>query len=194
MLTRRRVISQAIAGCVVTAGLGSWRATPAHATTARVISLPQLVGITQHTVVGTPVDSHSLWETLGDAQRIVTYVRIDVAQSIDGRPPATRSILVRTLGGRVGDIGQLVHGEARLTLEKPAVLFLQSSSNGVLSVAAMAQGHFPLKSDENRVSRLTLSPDMPYLLKNAASAAGQLVSKTVVEAEDIVCRCLVGAE
>lgn len=195
MLSRRQLISQAVVGCTATLGAAalatvSLTSRTAHATTAKTVSLPRLVGLSQHVLVGTPTDARSQWETVGHARRIVTYVRMEVAQSIDGRPPEERSVLVRTLGGQVGDIGQLVHGEARLTLKKETVVFLQKDNDGILSVTAMAQGHFPLFTDSKRVQRLIASPALPHLVNRQTSAASELIQKTVVEAEDLVCRCL----
>ena len=47
-------------------------------------------------------------------------------------------------GGAVGDIGQHVDGEAVLTPETPALMFLQRRSDGTHAVVGMSQGHYPL--------------------------------------------------
>jgi hypothetical protein len=123
---------------------------------------------------------------MGSSHRIVTYVRVDVSHPIDGRPPPETSLLVRTLGGTVGDIGQLVHGEARLELGAAAVVFLTPNVDGVLGVTAMAQGHYPLTFESDKIARLGPSPDMPALLDVRDCAVQRLVSRTVVEAEQLV--------
>jgi len=184
MWSRRQVlrgIAGGLAGGVTAAlpGVG-W------ASTARAVSLPQLVGLSQYALVGTPTDSSSRWEQVGSSQRIVTYLRIEVSQPIDGRPPPERTLLVRTLGGTVGEIGQLVHGEARLELGTAAVVFLTPNDEGVLGVTAMAQGHYPLAIEADRIARLRPSPDMPALVDVAGCAVHRLVSRTVVEAEQLV--------
>jgi hypothetical protein len=158
----------------------------ASATMARAISLPELVGLSQFALVGTATDASSRWESVGKTRRIVTYVRVEVTQPIDGRPPPDTSLMLRTLGGRVGDIGQLVHGEARFELGASSVLFLAPDDDGVLGITAMAQGHYPLAADPGDAVRLRVSPNIPSLTRMEGSAVQRLVRRTVVEAEDLV--------
>lgn len=188
MLSRRQVL-QGIGGvCAGTLCGLSGVAVPrtAWASTARAISLPQLVGLSQHALVGTPTGATSRWETVGGSRRIVTYVTVEVSHPIDGRPPGDTALMVRTLGGTVGDIGQLVHGEARLELGAPSVVFLTTDVDGVLGVTAMAQGHYPLGFDSDKIARLRASPDMPSLVDVKDSAVQRLVRRTVLEAEQLV--------
>jgi hypothetical protein len=153
---------------------------------ARAVSLPQLVGLSQYALVGSATEAYSRWESAGSSRRIVTYVNIQVTQPIDGRPPPETSLMLRTLGGRVGDIGQLVHGEARFELGAPTVIFLTPDSDGVLGVTAMAQGHYPLSTQAGELARLRASPNMPSLTELRDSAVQRLVDKTVIEAESLV--------
>jgi hypothetical protein len=153
MLSRRQVLRGLGLGCTVLAA-----PRLASATLARAVSLPELVGRSTYALVGTAMDASSRWETVGQSRRIVTYVRIEVTQPIDGRPPPETSLTVRTLGGRVGDIGQLVHGEARFELGGPA----------------------------DDAVRLRASPNIPSLTRVDGSAVQRLVRRTVVEAERLV--------
>ena len=139
MLSRRQMI-QGVGFGVALAGLPRL----ASATMARAVTLPQLVSLSQYALVGGATDAYSRWETVGTSRRIVTYVRVEVMQPIDGRPPPDTSLMLRTLGGRVGDIGQLVHGEARFEMGTPSVVFVTPDEDGVLGITAMAQGHYPL--------------------------------------------------
>jgi hypothetical protein len=154
------------------------------------VTLPELVGLSRHALAGTPGESWSRWETSGKSRRIVTYHRLSVTQSLDGRPPADSSVLVRTLGGRVGDIGQLVHGEAQLVPGEQTVLFLTEDADGVLGVTAMAQGHYPLTRVARELPRLQASPSMPALTRVDGCAVQRLVNKTVLEAEELISRHL----
>jgi hypothetical protein len=181
MLSRRRVLGVFGVGC---AALASPRL--AFATTARAITLPELVGLSQYALVGTATDASSRWETVGSSRRIVTYTRVEVTQPIDGRPPPDTSLLLRTLGGRVGDIGQLVHGEARFELGAPSVVFIAPDEDGVFGITAMAQGHYPLGTDPDAAVRLRASPNIPALTRVEGSAVQRLVHRTVVEAEGLV--------
>jgi hypothetical protein len=181
MLSRRQVLRGLGLGCTVLAA-----PRLASATLARAVSLPELVGRSTYALVGTAMDASSRWETVGQSRRIVTYVRIEVTQPIDGRPPPETSLTVRTLGGRVGDIGQLVHGEARFELGGPAVIFMAPDLDGVFGVTAMAQGHYPLQTDPDDAVRLRASPNIPSLTRVDGSAVQRLVRRTVVEAERLV--------
>jgi len=181
MLSRRRVLGAIGLGC---AGLASPRL--AFATTARAITLPELVGLSRYALVGAATDAYSRWETVGNSRRIVTYTRVEVTQPIDGRPPPDASLMLRTLGGRVGDIGQLVHGEARFEIGAASVLFVAPDEDGVFGVTAMAQGHYPLGTDPDSFVRLRASPNIPALVRVEGSAVQRLVSRTVVEAEGLV--------
>jgi hypothetical protein len=148
----------------------------ASATMARAISLPELVGLSQFALVGTATDASSRWESVGKTRRIVTYVRVEVTQPIDGRPPPDTSLMLRTL----------VHGEARFELGASSVLFLAPDDDGVLGITAMAQGHYPLAADPGDAVRLRVSPNIPSLTRMEGSAVQRLVRRTVVEAEDLV--------
>jgi hypothetical protein len=181
MLSRRQVLGAMGLGCVA---LASPRR--ALATTARAVTLPELVGLSQYALVGTATDAYSRWESVSDSRRIVTYVRVEVTQPIDGRPPPDTTLMLRTLGGRVGDIGQLVHGEARFELGAPSVMFVTPDRDGVLGITAMAQGHYPLHADAGDVVRLQASSNMPALMRVEGCAVQRLVRKTVLEAEGLV--------
>lgn len=185
LVSRRALLGSLGAGCAALA-----LPRPADATTARPISLPDLVALSRHALAGTPTDAWSRWESVGKSRRIVTYHLVEVTQSLDGRPPEEPSVLVRTLGGRVGDIGQLVHGEARLEPEKPTVVFLTPDVDGLLSVTAMAQGHYPLVRRASELPRLRASPNMPSLTSVEGCAVQRLVDKTVIEAEDLIAKYL----
>jgi hypothetical protein len=185
MLSRRQVLGALGLGC---AAMASPRV--ASATMARAIRLPELVGLSRFALVGTATDAYSRWETVGKTRRIVTYVRLEVTQPIDGRPPPDTSLMVRTLGGRVGDIGQLVHGEARFELGAASVVFVAPDTDGVLGITAMAQGHYPLQLDPDSIPRLSPSPNMPTLTRIDGSAVQRLARRTVIEAEGMVSEIL----
>jgi len=93
---------------------------------------------------------------------------------------------VRTLGGRLGDLGEIVHGEAELALNEPSLVFLTTNADGVELVTAMAQGQYPLALDRSGVPRLQLSRNMPHLLGNGISAAAQLTGRSFTEARALI--------
>lgn len=156
----------------------------AHATVSVLMTMDELVSGSAVVLVGQPVERKSQWEELGGSKRIVTYTRILVEETMggEGRP---ESVWVRTLGGRVGDIGQHVAGEAQFTIGETAVVFLAKAGEALV-VAGMAQGHFPLiVGGDDRV--LTSSPDTGTLLKRkkddpARTARDELVGSTLANA------------
>jgi hypothetical protein len=142
-------------------------------------------------LVGTPKEAHSNWESDGRGRRIVTYTKVEMLQSIDGRTPDDSVMYVRTLGGRVGDVGQIVHGEAELERDRPSVLFLHEAVSGAYGITAMAQGHYPLSVDEDGVHRLGVSRTLSeFITKDPYSAVARLRGKTVAAAERLVLEAL----
>lgn len=182
MITRRQLLAAGAAGLATHA-----LARPSRATTARAATLEQLVGYSAHVLVAKPTGSVCRWEQLGPSRRIVTYVTVEVLQPIDGRQTPGGSAIVRTLGGRMGDIGQLVHGAPNLSIGSPAVLFLAEEADGVLGVTAMAQGHFPLQADEKGDLRLHASPQVPHLVETRGCAVRKLADRTLLDAEAMIC-------
>jgi hypothetical protein len=129
-------------------------------------------------------DAKSVWED----GRIVTYTRVKVEQSVAGDLGTGAEGWVRTLGGTVGRIGQLVDGEPNLSPTKPALVFLHKfKSTTTWEVSARAQGHFPIVADEaSKTKKLlraanvgVLLPPKPTTAEAAtAGAAGQLQSQS----------------
>lgn len=144
----------------------------AHATLVRGLSLEELARSSQLILLGTALEANSHWETLGGRRRIVTDTRVRVDDVIEKGAPDSE-VLVRTLGGTVGDLAALVHGEASLGLEERAVLFLTGPA-GPQRVNGMAQGHYPLKLDAKKALRLLTSPRSPELVGTAQLAVKRL--------------------
>ena len=133
----------------------------ANATIALLMTTEELVTVSKHVVVATPVERVSKWEKVAGSNRIVTYTRLEVEDSIVGKSEA--SVWVRTLGGKVDKLGQSVAGEAEFKLGEPAVVFLAPVEE-TLVVVGMAQGHFPVAEVEGeRV--LQSSPDVGTLVR-----------------------------
>jgi hypothetical protein len=160
-------------------------ASVAHATTARAVSLEDLVRRSTRIARATALDSFARLEDIGGARHVVTYSRMRIDDSIHG-PSGDSETLVRTLGGRTADLGEIVHGEAELALNETCLVFLMLDSNGVELVTAMAQGHYPVAIDGAGTPRLRLSRNMPRLLGGPTSAASQLTGKPFGEARALI--------
>jgi hypothetical protein len=159
----------------------------AAAAVSRALSVRELTRASRCVCLGEPVEAYSQWETVGKRRRIVTFTRVLVSEGVLGEPE--QELLVQTLGGRVGEIGQIVHGEAALKLHEPSLLFLQNSNEGITRVTAMAQGHYRVLPDERGAARLLTSPQLATLLpsKNVA-AVQELKGRTFPEARNIILR------
>jgi hypothetical protein len=125
-------------------------------------------------VVGTPVSRHTHVVAFGARQRVVTDSTLEVAWTLRGEDCAGKDIVVRTLGGTVGGVGQIVYGEARLTPGQSSLLFLMPGKDGTYSVLGMAQGHFPLEPSTEGDWQVRSSAGLEGVLDVERSAARTL--------------------
>ena len=118
-----------------------------HASVAIAASLEDLARASSAIARVTALDRESTWED----GRIVTYTRIRVDAVIAGSTPAAaRELRVRTLGGTVGNIGQIVEGEAQLAPSESSIVFLKerSSTTGPTAIiVGRAQGQLLVRRD-----------------------------------------------
>jgi hypothetical protein len=136
------------------------------------VRLEELTARSQHVLVAEPLDAESVWERVGQRRHIVTYTRVRTLELLAGADPHQSELMVRTLGGRVGELGELVHGEAALPLGERGVLFV-TPVPGALAVTAMAQGHYPIARDQGR-EFLRRSPQASELLEVPDAAVKRL--------------------
>lgn len=131
--------------------------------------------------VVTPIDSTAAWEN----GRIYSYTRVRVDRAVAGQLAAGSEAWVRTRGGIVGKIGQIVEGEAVLAAARPSLLFLHAGpvGAGVLEVTARGQGQFPVvAADAHNPLRVVQSQSMgalvpPHLV--ASSRATRLAAEVM---------------
>jgi hypothetical protein len=179
MLGRRGFFTLSAAGvlCLV--------APEVRASLARGASLADLTRRSRHALIGQALAAECRWEYVGPKKRIVTYTRVRVDEPLGG-DSTDSELWVRTLGGKVGKTGQIVHGEAMLLLGERTLLFLASSKDGALEVTEMAQGHFPIRADASGTERLVPSPRLSELRDAENSAVRALVGKIVPDASSVV--------
>jgi hypothetical protein len=161
-----------------------WR-NEAAATTSVTLTLEELVELSRTVAVVEPVERSSRWEEVGSSKRIVTYTKLVVHDVVTGEK--TDEVWVRTLGGKVGKVGQHVAGEAQFTIGERALVFLSKAGEANV-VAGMAQGHYPL-IEKDGVVRLKSSPDTGNLVEKRGpreSARSKLIGKKLTEATDSV--------
>lgn len=125
---------------------------PAAATTMLRIDLPELAQTADTVVHGTVRRMESRWS--GDHRRIVTDVEIQVTETLKGQAGST--VLVVQPGGRVGDIGQIVHGLASFTEGEEVVVFLERRGTSAFRVTGMAQGKYQVRRSSETHSVLAV--------------------------------------
>lgn len=97
---------------------------PLSATTVIPVSLDRLTANVDTIVAGVVQETHAYW----DEGRIYTDVVLETMEFLK-HPTAERpdTLVVRTLGGQVGDLRMEVHGTPGLTVGEEVVLFLKKS-------------------------------------------------------------------
>jgi hypothetical protein len=181
MVVERRTFLALVGAGTATLAFG----LSAEASVARAIGMKALTGRSRSVVLGTPLSASSEWAEIGDTRRIVTLTRVRIDEHVARDAPDASEVLVRTLGGRVGKLGQLVHGEAELRANETAMLFLHDDDPGLLSVTAMAQGHYPLLAD-GRGKWLKKSPGLAKLVMAPDAAVERLAGQGLEAATRIV--------
>jgi hypothetical protein len=116
----------------------------------------------------TVLESHSAWE----GTRIVTLSRVHVDRLVAGTT-STAEPVIRTLGGTVGRLTQVVEGEAELAPGSRSMIFLRESTDGTAFVTARAQGQFLLAEDRASRPVLSRSPHLGELVDRRGVAHSQ---------------------
>lgn len=158
-LLRSAFLSLAVASAALTTGV----LAPNDAQASVMIAVPfdALVKDADAVAVVVPQDARSVWED----GRIYTYTKMRVDTRVAGDPGGSE-LWVRTMGGVVAKIGQLVDGEPVFTPNKPSLLFLRRfDATGTWEVSARAQGQYPIVLDEDaKTKRVVRSGNVGVLL------------------------------
>lgn len=157
----------------------------AEAAVARALAIRELVAQSKRVVVATALEQACEWQVIGGSRRIVTLTRVRVEELVTGAAPEASELMVQTLGGRVGKIGQLVEGEADLAVRESSLVFTREVLSGLYGVTAMAQGHYPI-AVEARGKVLRPSRSLPSLLTGKESAVERLKNVTLSDAVNLV--------
>src|SRR6476661_8280066 len=75
----------------------------AGATVLKGLTLEELSKLSKRILVGTALEANAHYETIGGRRRIVTDTRVRVDDMIHEGSSSDSELLVRTLGGTVGD-------------------------------------------------------------------------------------------
>jgi hypothetical protein len=179
LIARRTFASAALA---LPAALVARRA---HATVFRGLRLPDLVAQSEHVLLLTGLDARCLSIQIAGRRSIVTESRVRVDDVVARAVPGSGELLVRTLGGELDGVGELVHGQAEFVRNQPCLAFLTRAPDGNLWVTGMAQGHYPVASD-SVVPYLLASPHLSMLEDFEHSAVRALVRQKLSDARRLV--------
>jgi hypothetical protein len=160
---------------------GSFVPTDADASVSIAVAFDSLVKDADGVAIVTPVESKSAWED----GRIYTYTKLHVEQGVAGNVGSES--WVRTMGGVVGKIGQLVDGEPTFTKDKPSLVFLRTfKSGGMYEVSARAQGQYPVTVDQaTKMKRIYRSASVGMLLPPKTRELTQATPGPVIQPQSI---------
>jgi uncharacterized membrane protein YqaE (UPF0057 family) len=157
-------------------GLALGLCDEAQASVSIAVTLDYLVSQSTAACVVTPFEARTVWEN----ERIYTYSHVHCDTPVGGSLGAGADAWVRTMGGIVGRVGQVVDGEASLTLGRPSLLFLRplpaSESPGGFDVAGRAQGQYAIRLDEKQKPRLVQSASAGGVVAPRPGAATPLAT------------------
>ncbi len=109
-----------------------------RASTVEAMDLRALVTESDHIALVTVVDAVTRYDHLG---RIVTDYTVRVDERMHGASVEGRTLVLRRLGGALGDIGLRVEGEVALETGERVVLFARELvADGVCRPVGMSQG------------------------------------------------------
>ncbi len=109
----------------------------ASATIALSFDLDAMTTTSDAIVIGQVREVASRWE----GHRIVTGVEIAVALPVMGSAARGERVRLDVLGGRVGDLAQVVSGTARFAVGEQVVVFLEEVGGG-FQVVGLSQGKY----------------------------------------------------
>jgi hypothetical protein len=98
--------------------------------------------------------------------------------------PSAQELTVRTLGGKVDGMRELVLGQPALSGTSSAVAFLKPTAEGRHWFVGMAQGHYPLRGQNEPV--LNHSANLPEIRDFATCAVRQLSGVRLSVARSLV--------
>ncbi len=118
-------------------------ASSSFATLSFSLSTAEMTKDADEIVVGQVTNIESTWEDGG--KKIYSYVEVEVSESLKG--VEAQKVLIRQLGGEVGEIGQRVEGLSTFDSGEEILVFLKENSAGELEVVGMSQGKYQVLTD-----------------------------------------------
>lgn len=148
------------------------------------LRLDELTASADQIIVGTVESQQAQFAAHGE--RIITEVRIHISRSLRGAAPGS-VLVVRHLGGVVGNIGQRVCGEAAFQTGEEVLLFAELR-RGSLYPVGMAQGALHVEPQSRTVHADLGGAELLQRPSASGSAAvnGQLLSAVMQQIQALM--------
>jgi hypothetical protein len=179
---RRRSAGVALGVTLALVGANAARGRAARASVSAAAIFEDLVKEATAAAVVTATEQRSIWE----GNRIVTLTQLRVDRLVSGR--LSSSLSVRTLGGSVGRIGQIVEGQATFAPGRASLVFLRPhvdpftrATSDAFVVVDGAQGQFAIEEGGGRPPRLVRAANVGALLEPPSKAPGARFARDVLE-------------
>ena len=117
----------------------------AAATTVAPPEFEELVNQSDHVVRAVVKSVRSEFASPG-SKSIVTYVELEVKEVITGNPPSP--LVLRMLGGRVGDKRMVVSGAPEFVVGDEDILFIRANGKVFNPLTALMHGRYPIVRDK----------------------------------------------
>jgi hypothetical protein len=149
MKPRTRTLRRAAAFLVALASpfLGPLVATDAPASVSIAATFDGMLHDSTTAAVVVAAESRPVWED----GRIYTYTHVRVDRAVAGELVSGGDAWIRTMGGIVGKVGQIVEGEAAFAPGEVSLLFLRPGPVGAYVVTDRGQGQFPVVASNARL-------------------------------------------
>jgi hypothetical protein len=144
-------------------------AVAADATSVVPPEFSQLVNDSDYIVRAVVKSVHSEYARPG-SRKIVTFVELDVQETIAGTPP--RPLVLRTLGGKVGEDELVLEGAPEFKVGDESIYFVRGNGKQVVPLVAMMHGVYPISRDQAGRTFVTRSNKVP--LRNTAEVSAPM--------------------
>jgi hypothetical protein len=158
-----RVVRLALSGFLL-------MSSAAFATSVEKFSLRDLASKSRSVVVARVTSSESRW----DGGEIYTYTTIRVSEGLKGARKG-QTIVVRQIGGQVGDLASIVPGMPSFKSGEEVVLFLSANDKaGHPWVMGLEQGKYTIASDNSGKKRVRRNTSELNLVDRGSDVTGAL--------------------
>lgn len=137
---RRGVLAGLFAGFLLGHLSASSAVTPVKKTFAELVAQADFI------LVGVISNSQSLQLPEG---AIVTDLTLDIRRSVKGDRPAGSSLMLRMLGGKLGDVELVVDGAPALRPGQTVLLFVRGNMSEMFPFVGVQQGVFHVRQDQS---------------------------------------------